>query len=271
MPAPQAAVLNAAAVAKFQSFRIQLPAVRGIVGMPSTPPLTKASVVGPELFRAASTSSQDISKQRQMNDQYAKLFQGLSNGFASAWQLFHLSATLRNVTINAVTAVGGNIVCPNLQQTVYLQSSTAGTGQWEGKIRERVAAAFWSCWKQMLDSVSVPGLPWYPAFANLPMPVAPPTPNISTPFIALKKNTAPMAASNLRNAFSNSLQGSMDYHTQFSEALAASIDASFQVWLIQTMVTNVLGTGPVPTFAPPYVPVGPVVGGVGNMTPGGFV
>jgi hypothetical protein len=37
------------------------------------------------------------------------------------------------------------------------------------------------------------------------------------------------------------------------------------------MVTNVLGTGPVPTFAPPYVPVGPVVGGVANMTPGGFV
>jgi hypothetical protein len=37
------------------------------------------------------------------------------------------------------------------------------------------------------------------------------------------------------------------------------------------MVTNVLGTGPVPTFAPPYVPVGPVVGGVGNMTPGGFI
>ena len=36
------------------------------------------------------------------------------------------------------------------------------------------------------------------------------------------------------------------------------------------MVTNVLGTGPVPTFAPPYVPVGPVVGGVGTMMPGGF-
>jgi hypothetical protein len=37
------------------------------------------------------------------------------------------------------------------------------------------------------------------------------------------------------------------------------------------MVTNVLGTGPVPTFAPPYVPVGPVVGGIANMPPGGLI
>jgi hypothetical protein len=26
----------------------------------------------------------------------------------------------------------------------------------------------------------------------------------------------------------------------------------------------------VPTFAPPYVPVGPVLGGIGTMTPGGL-
>jgi hypothetical protein len=28
------------------------------------------------------------------------------------------------------------------------------------------------------------------------------------------------------------------------------------------MVTGVLGRGPIPSFAPPYVPVGSVVGGV---------
>jgi len=32
------------------------------------------------------------------------------------------------------------------------------------------------------------------------------------------------------------------------------------------MVTNVMGMGPVPAFAPPYVPVGPVVGG--SILPG---
>jgi hypothetical protein len=44
----------------------------------------------------------------------------------------------------------------------------------------------------------------------------------------------------------------------------------FKVWQASTMVTQVMGTGPVPTFAPPYVPAGPVLGGVGTMPPGGF-
>jgi len=53
-------------------------------------------------------------------------------------------------------------------------------------------------------------------------------------------------------------------------AIASAFERVFNLWQVSTMVTNVLGTGPVPTFAPPYVPVGPVVGGVGTMLPGGF-
>ena len=44
----------------------------------------------------------------------------------------------------------------------------------------------------------------------------------------------------------------------------------FKIWQVSTMVTQVTGTGPVPTFAPPYVPGGPVVGGTAIMSPGGF-
>jgi len=54
------------------------------------------------------------------------------------------------------------------------------------------------------------------------------------------------------------------------EAIADGFEKMVDVWKISTMVTNVLGTGAIPTFAPPYVPVGPVVGGIGIMTPGGF-
>ncbi len=64
--------------------------------------------------------------------------------------------------------------------------------------------------------------------------------------------------------------GSRD-HQNLYEALAEAFEQAFQFWTATTMVTNVMGTGPVPTFAPPYVPVGPVVGGVGTMTPGGFM
>jgi hypothetical protein len=271
MPAPQAAVLNAVAIAKFQSFQIQLPATLQSPTILSAQLRTKMGSLSPELFRTASKSEQDISKQRQMNEQYSRLFQGITAGIASAWQTFHSSAMLQGVIISGPVAIGGIIVGPPLQPLVYIQSMGAGMGQWETKIRQQISIAFGNCWNQMIGSASVPGLPWYPMFAAFPGPMAPPTPNTPTPIAALIRNSAPMTGFSLRNAFSNFLQGSMDYHIQFSDALATSIDASFQIWLSSTMVTNVLGTGPVPTFAPPYVPVGPVVGGTGTMTPGGFV
>ena len=41
-----------------------------------------------------------------------------------------------------------------------------------------------------------------------------------------------------------------------------------RMWLPQQMVVKVLGKGPVPTYKPPYVPVGPVVGGEVIEAPG---
>ena len=54
-------------------------------------------------------------------------------------------------------------------------------------------------------------------------------------------------------------------------AIGSALQHTFQTWLATTQVTNIMGTGPVPTFAPPYSPVGPVIGGVGTMIPGGLV
>jgi hypothetical protein len=61
------------------------------------------------------------------------------------------------------------------------------------------------------------------------------------------------------------------YASEIFDAVSDAVQKCLTLWETSTMVTNVLGTGPIPTFAPPYVPVGPVMGGVGNMTPGGFV
>ena len=60
------------------------------------------------------------------------------------------------------------------------------------------------------------------------------------------------------------------HHQQLFESIADAVEKCFQLWQTTTMVTNVLGMGPIPTFAPPVVPAGPVLGGMANMTPGGF-
>jgi len=48
-------------------------------------------------------------------------------------------------------------------------------------------------------------------------------------------------------------------HAPRLQAVVDAFDPTFGIWRASTMV-SVLGTGPVPTFGPPYVPVGPVVG-----------
>ena len=45
------------------------------------------------------------------------------------------------------------------------------------------------------------------------------------------------------------------------EAIAFAVATAGLMWLPSQMVMNVLGKGPVPPFAPPYVPVGPCVAG----------
>jgi len=55
------------------------------------------------------------------------------------------------------------------------------------------------------------------------------------------------------------------------DAIAKAFNTIFQVFKASTMVQNVLGMGPIPTFAPPFVPVGPVVMGSVIPTPGVLV
>jgi len=52
------------------------------------------------------------------------------------------------------------------------------------------------------------------------------------------------------------------------DAIAKAFNTVFQVFKASTMVQNVLGMGPIPTFVPPFVPVGPVVMGTVIPTPG---
>ena len=99
--------------------------------------------------------------------------------------------------------------------------------------------------------------------------VAPPTPNVPSCVGALSMSRASINKPVLKMMMV--AQSATPQHANLFEAIAQAFSQSFEIWLVSTMVTNVLGTGPVPTFAPPYIPVGPVIGGIGNMIPGGFV
>ena len=93
-----------------------------------------------------------------------------------------------------------------------------------------------------------------------------------TPLSVLCGNPEALSAPRLKA----SIREALGAQAKDPEALAA-IDAfaddfanRFSKFVGSTKVSNVMGTGPVPTFAPPYVPCGPVVNGRGTMKAGGF-
>jgi hypothetical protein len=122
----------------------------------------------------------------------------------------------------------------------------------------------------------VPGLPWYPAFAAFPGPMAPPMPNIPTPLIACPSGMMAeiVAPNQMKQYMIDALDGDLKqkdkdkHHEGLFEAIATVLALAFMIWLPSQQVMLVLGKGPIPTFAPPFVPVGPVVGGDNISAPG---
>ncbi len=128
-----------------------------------------------------------------------------------------------------------------------------------------MASAFGSAFASWQASVKVPDLPWYPAFAVFPAPFAPPTPNVPTPLSGLAQNAGAFGA--VAGAGSHLAD---PVGAAVAQAVGRAIATAANGWLSSTMVTNVMGSGPVPAFAPPYIPASRVVNGIGNQVPGGM-
>ena len=177
------------------------------------------------------------------------------------------SATLIGVTVNSLTASGGTLTGPPLAPLILAGMMGAGAPT---HIAPAFAIGTDQVWQRWAQSVKVPGLPWYPAFAAMPSPFAPPMPNVPTPLSALAgaRITADSVRASILASFGKFAEPGK---TEAVIDFAAWLAATFEMMLGSTMVVNVLGSGPVPTFAPPYVPVGPVVGGVANGIPPTFI
>ena len=198
----------------------------------------------------------------------------VTSAFAAAVDTWKGASVFTNIVVNGPIATGGPgcLIGPPLGPLMAARFVTLGTD--DRAIATAAAqgiAANFAAWQ---NGVSVPGLPWYPAFAAFPGPIAPPMPNIPTPVIALVSfglggMTDPAALQTAMSAAANvSLRDRAK--TTFAQ-IAPVVVAQFQSKVLASLAKNVLGTGPVPTFAPPYVPVGPVVGGTATSPPGSLL
>jgi hypothetical protein len=234
----------------------------------SRPQRGTPQTVPPALFVAASDDMRDVNAQRDRTGTFDSFFERLCGAVAGAWRTWQDTCTMVGVVINGPVAVGGQVVGPPLAALIQAQAPRGN--DYERSRSDAVAEAISSAWLAYTATLRIPGLPLFPSFASMPSPMAPPTPSIPTQVRVLCGLLPLVAEAGLKQRMLARCSAREEYAEQFFDAMAFALASGARYWADTTLVTNIMGTGPVPTFAPPYVPVGPVVGGVGNMLPGGF-
>jgi hypothetical protein len=189
-------------------------------------------------------------------------------------EMWRLLAHFQNIQISAQTAIGtpGCLSGPQLAAWIAQAPGVCSATGYLQALVTAVANAISDNFSQWQLSVTVPGLMWYPTFSAWPGPFAPPMPNIPMPLIACvaHNHNKLMSASQLELAIKNELASEFNLPEidLFLNTLSVQLANYFTTWLCAQQVTMVMGMGPVPSFAPPYAPAGPVVGGYVIPSPG---
>jgi hypothetical protein len=184
---------------------------------------------------------------------------GLADAVATAWSSWQFLAVVSGVAVNGPTASGGQLTGPPLAPLIIANASAV-----DPVAGLALASALGAAHGQFTAAFFLQGLPVFPSFAAVPSPIAPPTPSI--PIALAVGGLTPNAFGTASQAINLQDPAKQQAAVAVADAMAATVST-----FIARSTLSMIGTGPVPTFAPPYVPVGPVVGGVANSTPGAIV
>ncbi len=232
-----------------------------------TPPTAPAP---PFLFREQSLNKYHVDSATDIGKKFDKYIEGICGAICTGMDMWRMLAKFQNIIIAGPVAVGppGCLSGPTMESFIMISAPIA-TPQ-ELKYSKAISKAISDKWKEWQDMVMVPGLPWYPAFTAFPGAMAPPMPNVPMPLITCP---SPMMSGLMPPALKSAMKDNLGesdalHHEELFEAIATGFFTVFMMWVAQQMVMNVLGKGQIPTFAPPFVPVGPVVGGDVLSIPG---
>lgn len=219
---------------------------------------------GPIIGSHRAQAGEEGSQEENRAEDWARWLSGAKSGAKTAIQVFAVAASLKDVIVNVGVAVGGNMTGPSIAPLI--QGVMMGSGA-PGSVASAFGSAANAGWRGWLSKVSVPGLVWYPSFASWPGPMAGPMPNIPTPLIAIAPG-ATIDGGAVASAIKGRLgdQGEEPEAQQAADDFGAWLSTGYLIWAAGIQVMNVMGKGPVPNWAPPYVPAGPVIQGDASGT-----
>lgn len=276
MPAPQGSMLSELTKALFLVSGIQLPMEWSPPGdqFPDAFNLDEL-VVAPNppttLFIQSSLNRYHVDTAKEMSDSFSEYIDGICGAICDGIDKWMKMTYIAGVMINGPIGwlLPGCVTGPSLMPLIFAGAprETSMKRKYSFAIAAAVGVA-WQAWSTTLN-----GMLSYPLFAAFPGPVAVPTPNIPVPLLTMvSPGEVVLAPSNLKTSMAGLFGDPTALHaTALFGAIANAFNTVFQIFKVSTMVQNVLGTGPVPTYAPPFVPVGPVILGTGTGPPGSCI
>ena len=231
---------------------------------------TMPCTLAPPLFTPHTMNRFHTDVQKMLSSAFAKYLDGILDAIAMAWQQSQALATMPGVMITGPTAALGVVAWPPLTPLIMATAPKGSPG--ELRYSMTIANVIGQQWGLYTATIKVPGLPLYPAYAAFPGPLAIPVPNIPVPMATMTQVPTALDPNVMKNLMiTQHGDPTAMYHKELFDAVCDAFDKAHKVWLGATLVTNIMPIlCPVPTFAPPYVPVGPVVGGTAAMIPGGL-
>lgn len=277
MPAPQKNIMSQLARMIFISKFIRLPTDWSDLG-PQFPKAFKPEelVTMPNspmnLFREATLNKYHVDTAKEIGEGFGKYIDGICGAICDGIDKWMKLTTISGVMINGPVGIlmPGMVVGPPLMPLIFA-TAPKSTLQ-EIKYSNAISNAFGTLWQPWHLGLS--GMIMYPpTFALFPGPFHPPTPNIPLPLITLPSpGESGLSPNTLKATMEANLGDPTAYHASaLFDSIAKAFFAVFQIFKVSTLVQNVLGMGPVPVFAPPFVPVGPVLLGTGISPPGCLV
>ncbi len=282
MPAPQASALKQKIRDKFTSFSIKIPQEWQT---PSGDPAGKhyndaftaseksTSPGSPALFQAASANKYHTDAQKMHVAKIGAFIDDISSAICTAWSTWQSTATMPGIVINGPIASGGAFV-PIPWTPIILASGPVSTPQL-AKYTTVVASVLGTAWATYTTSIKLGAAKLFPLFSAWTLAVAPPQPNAVPCKLMDTSSVISVDAGLMAPALKAQMVGQLGdpqapFHKELFEAIATGFKEVFDEWKRSTEF-KVMGGGAVPTWAPPYVPAGPVVAGVGVIPPGGVI
>jgi len=220
------------------------------------------------LFKDASSNKYHVDAATKVGDQFEKFIDGICSAICSAWSqwqsLAMFTGTMHNATV--VSVLPGNLMGPPLFPLIFASAPKA-TLQ-ELKYSKAIAQTIGTAW-QIWQVGFLATLQCAP-HAAFPGPMGPPTPTVPMPVASgSSPGESGFSDSALKGMMMANLGDPQALHQkELFEAIAKAFKSCFDTWKTSTQMMNVMAMGPIPTFAPPFVPCGPVVCGTNIPAPG---